>query len=120
MSLLTDQKKDNPTNGEIIGGCAALTVMLPLVSVLHLALDGWALSYLWLWFVANPFGVAALSISHCIGLSLLISFATRTGPDLKKDNKEPGETVTLFLVWLVCSPLVIVLSGWIIKTYFMA
>jgi hypothetical protein len=37
---------------------------------------GYILSYLWLWFVAQPFDIKAIGVAHGIGLSILMHMLT--------------------------------------------
>ena len=82
-------------------------------------LDGWAISKLWLWFVAEPFSVSPLTVAHCIGLSMLLSFALRRQPDLKKDDKDATAVFATIAAWWILTPITTVLLGWVVKSYLM-
>jgi len=51
-------------------GCLVMFLATPLLMVEK----GWALTWLWHWFIAEPFCVQQIRLAHAIGLSLLASY----------------------------------------------
>ena len=56
--------------GLIVGFIAALLFVALVV------LDGWAMSTLWRWFVADTFGITEIGIAQAIGLGAFVSLIT--------------------------------------------
>tara|TARA_R110000851_G_scaffold220857_1_gene373704 strand:+ start:660 stop:959 length:300 start_codon:yes stop_codon:yes gene_type:complete len=63
-------------------GYITITAILIVYSA---ALNGWALTKLWAWFITPTFGLETLSIPAAIGLSYVVSFMTA---QIKMQDKE--------------------------------
>lgn len=61
-------------------GYITLTVGLLVYSAL---LNGWALSKLWVWFIASTFGLPILTLPQAIGFAMVVSYLT-----FKHDSKD--------------------------------
>jgi phosphate/sulfate permease len=105
-------------NGTTIG----MTLFLMLVCIVATApamiWGGYVLQVLWGWFLTPLFGMAVPSIAYCLGLSLILSYATNQ--DLSgiptKDRKYP-ELVASAMSRSFIRPAWILLIGWVLSHY---
>jgi len=74
MNTATSAKKPDPNMDAIIKatGLGTLSLMGVLYVVLLIAIRGWCITKLWLWFVV-PLGFPGLGILGAIGLTMTIS-----------------------------------------------
>lgn len=92
---------------------------IPALLSMSALLNGWVLSYLWLWFIV-PLGVPALQLGHAIGVSCLISFATYQELEgCAKEKTEYAERVGEILGTFVVRPLSVFAFGWVLQNFFM-
>ena len=76
--------------------------------------DGWVVSNLWRWFVAEPFGVRPIGIAHAVGVCILVGAVTfkpsNPGdvPSEKLINR--GIVTALVLMFLLG-------SGWVVHRF---
>lgn len=96
-----------------IGG----TIVVVGTTVLAALIEGYVVSTVWGWVVVPTFGLPALTIPIAFMLSALIGLMAFT-PSV---SKVPGEDLSWgkFASNLFLRPGLVLLSGWIVKTYFM-
>lgn len=51
-------------------GCLLMLFAMPF----SIAVRGWCVQWLWLWFIAEPFAIPVLTFAHATGLSILIGY----------------------------------------------
>lgn len=78
-----------------------------------LVYECWVLSYLWLWFVSNPFGFAILTLPQIYGILLIKSLILFKPESLKVDKP-----------WMAIGRLIAVTTfalviGWLVNIIFM-
>jgi len=95
--------------GTIIAGLLVMAVIL-LIGIPFAILNGWVLSWLWLWFVVPVFAVPALSMLQSIGIATVISFMT-------KQYVPTGDKAGEAWAYLILTPLVTLLFGYIIHSF---
>lgn len=86
----------------VLGGAAFIA--------LSMAVRGFVLKYLWLWFL-TPLGVPALGIAQALGIALLCGLMCKDHD--YRDDKVTGEKVAGAAI----SPLLALLIGWIIHSF---
>lgn len=92
----------------VVGLIALALLGLGVVMIVGALSNGFALSYLWLWFVV-PLGVKPLGIAHAIGLGAIVRFLTH-----QYSSDSPGWSG--FFVALL-SPFIVLLFCYIIKAW---
>lgn len=90
-------------------GCWKVVALVALSPFL-VALNGWALSWLWFWFVSSGFGIRPLGAWEAIGLAMLVSSMAPNGISLIKEEHKESWQMRLGLG--VVSPLLAVAMGW--------
>ena len=100
----------------IVGVIVAIAVFFAIVIGLSIY-RGWALSYLWQWFMV-PIGLPALSVPQCIGVALVITFLTHQYYREPEDKRTDNEKITAGVI-TVLGPLVTLGFGWCVKQYLM-
>jgi hypothetical protein len=86
---------------------AAATVAFVILVPILLIYEGFALSYLWLWFITPVFGIRAISLVEAIGICIAIGFMTKQYVPAKDgDNK--------VLVYLFFKPALNLAIGWLV------
>lgn len=97
-------------------GQLALLVVLLFQPVLY----GWAITYLWLWYVV-PLGLPALSIPHAIGLSLVARLfrpSKLSAADMQALEKTKTSYKTIWAVWeAVGIPIFLWFAGWVVLQF---
>lgn len=93
----------------------ALTVFVAGGFVVLTALDGFVLSSMWGWFIAEPFGAPAIEIAHAIGLIVLIRFVTHKG-DSDCDSK-PNPDPANKLIGVVAVPVFAYVLGYVMHLW---
>lgn len=58
-----------------------------LVGATALVLEGWVVTNLWRWFVAEPFSVPAISLCQSIGIMTLVTILTVSPSFYKEENE---------------------------------
>lgn len=74
-------------------GALALLVAYPLLALYR----GFALTFLWGWFIVPAFGLAPLGLIYAVGLSIVASFLTNANTP-KRDEKT---NVAYSIAWSV-------------------
>ena len=100
---------------------AAIPILLILLVPVVL-LNGWMLKTMWGWFIVPTFGLKVLSIGQALGVSMVASLFTighrvTAFSDTRSDGNKNARVEKL--VGLVLSYPIILLMGWVIKTYAM-
>lgn len=94
-------------------GCLILVLALPFT----IAVRGWALASLWLWFVV-PLGVPNISTVHAYGLSVLISLFGSSFAKPESTQVKSRESVIIgHLITAFATPMFAVGMGWIVKQW---
>lgn len=99
----------------LIGQLALLAVVLcqPI-------LYGWAITYLWIWYVV-PLGLPAISIPHAIGLGLmsrLVRSSRFSAADRQAMSKVGTSEKTFWIAWEAAGvPIFLWLAGWIVYQF---
>jgi hypothetical protein len=92
-----------------LGGLIAIVLGLAL-GVAGLVWEGYVLVYLWNWFILPYFQLPALTIPLAIGLVTTVRLVTQQVP-----AKEMGNLISFMFL----RPGVMLLIGWVIKTYYL-
>lgn len=113
-------KKDLTTADAI--GCVFALIWFPALLVAGYLLRGWALAYLWLWFVVPFFGLPAMGIAQAIGLAIVVGFLTKEhDTDSKCKAKEDDHGVWFIIfktsVNVALPPLLAYLTGAIVRMW---
>lgn len=104
---------DNSSTSTLFLGFIIALLMIPLT----VALNGWALSILWSWFVVPIFGLPALSLASALGLSIVVSFMTHQDVDCEQPDRSMSATWSRVVAITVGRPLLALLMGWIILKF---
>lgn len=91
---------------------AAAVILVPAVIALMIVLDALALWMLWGWF-ATPLGAPIITLAHAAGIALL---AAALRP--LRSRKEGPQDTELW-IGIFAKPALLILLGWIVKTFFM-
>ena len=96
-------------------GCVLALVTLMAIPFAY-ALDGYALTILWKWFVLAKFNLPIINVPEAIGLAIIIGYLTKQIQLRDKDkDKEPLERCCEALALMVLKPGLALLVGWIVK-----
>ena|SRR3990167_4864153 len=90
-------------------------VLIVVISIVGAIAQGWALSTLWSWFVADFFGLPLLTIPQSIGIALLVGMFF--SPSMKEKDED---VLSLFLNLVgkaIFNPLIVVGLGWIVLQF---
>jgi hypothetical protein len=82
-----------------------------LYFVVGIILRGWVLSILWAWFIATQFGIQEIQIVHAIGLSLIITYLTKT-PSTSVNFRDVDMYIGIIIL-----PFIVLGMGWIVKLF---
>lgn len=104
------------SDSEKVLSCLGLLAGLVGVIIVASILNGWAISVLWLWFVAPLFGLPVLTIPQAIGLSLVIGMFTSRYRD-QDDAKDKTGRIVNSLVLAVFMPVFAVVIGSVVKMF---
>ncbi len=80
-------------------------------------LHGFTLAKVWMWFVVPIFQLPPLLISHAIGLTIVFNALSWGGEMSIAENKEGAELVGAMLGVSFLRPIILLVSGWIIKGF---
>jgi len=83
--------------------------------VLSVALNGFALSLLWDWFIVPVFGLPKLPVTSAIGLSLVVGYLTHQLPN--EDTRSFGKTMAREVCLAVFKPSLALLFGWVLRWF---
>lgn len=75
--------------------------------VLGIVLRGFALVYLWGWFIV-PLGLPQVQMAHAIGILMLMAYMTHEG------YTDPKTTTTTKIITSVIQPPIVLLFGYIV------
>ncbi len=100
-------------------GCVVALLSIPVLIVLSVVANAYALSVLWGWFVVPLFALPALSIPVAMGLSVIVNFMTShsTTESKTSDDDEPWETLLKAFIYVIFRPGFALLFGWIIHSF---
>jgi hypothetical protein len=93
----------------------ALIGLIIVLSFIPLAvLNGWALSWLWLWFIV-PLGAPQIGIAWSIGISALVGMLRGSNPEPPKpeDFEEAKSRLVKAYSRVITMPLASLLIGWL-------
>jgi hypothetical protein len=90
----------------------AAALSLVVLSVLAVIINGLAITALWEWFIARPFGVMRLTIPHAFGLALIVNWMVK--PHIKKGE---DEHLIKGLAQVFVAPLFALAFGWLIQCF---
>lgn len=101
-----------------------LLVAIGLVLAPFMIYNAWALSLLWKWFVAEPFGVKQLSIPNAIGLISVVGMLrqdwskTFTGPTIEDlDPDKRAERLRNIGIAVLIAPMISVAIGYVVHLF---
>ena len=100
---------------DVAAGALAIALFTALLVVLMVPiylLNGWALQWLWAWFVA-PLGLPLLSMPHAIGLGVIVSFLTFHHTPKEGEKVKSGRA----LLMLFLRPPIAVAVGWVVQRF---
>jgi len=89
-------------------------LLILLFSIGILLLRSWAFLNLWIWFVV-PLNAPQISLSHTMGLLLIISLVTPTQSFDSKDKTLIEQIKDLGIA--ICSPIFILSLGYVVKMF---
>lgn len=97
---------------ENLGKLTALIV----TSTISIVIRGYVLSVLWSWFIVEHFKLNELSITHAIGLSLVVNYLIMKS-DKTEDNRTLEEKIIDGLGFSIGIGAIALLLGWIITLF---
>lgn len=103
---------DDDTTIKTLSHIIALIVVIPS-SIVIMAVRGYVIAMLWLWFVVDTFDVPALSLWQACGIALI--FETFDGYQVPQDSDDatPVKTIVMTIAYY----LIIIGVGWIIHSF---
>ena len=93
-------------------GCLGYIVVL----IFGTALNGWALSVLWGWFIVPTFGASKLEIAPAIGLAMVVSFLTAKF-QMQDEGGDAKRRLVTHSVFVIIHPLLALAIGWIVQLF---
>jgi hypothetical protein len=102
---------------KLIGVLALAVVSIGLLYLYSAFSLGYVGMVLWAWFIVPVFGLPALSWGQAYGIALLIGlycYRINTNKDERTTSEKVGQAIGLLL-----SPWLVLLAGWIGKTFFL-
>lgn len=90
----------------ILGALLLAVLTIPLI-----LLNGWVLSWLWLWFMV-PLGLPVISLAHSIGIAGIVGFMTKQYTS-DKNEEEKYERMAYGLL----APFIALGGGYIIHSF---
>lgn len=81
------------------------------------ALNGWALSIMWGWFIVPVFNLPQLSIVQAVGVGIIISYTTKVVDYKGDDKKDQHEELARTLFSAIVKPFVFLSIGWIVTLF---
>lgn len=95
-----------------------ITIMIGviIISIIGLALSGYALSILWEWFIVPIFNVPSLSAPIAIGIMLIVNYVIYHHIEYK-DYATLKEEVQNIIVASVVKPIGAIIVGWVITLF---
>lgn len=92
-------------------------LLAPVLIGLNALVDGFVMMKLWEWFIAPAFHVPTITMTLGLGFSLIASHLTHQRPRGKAED-DPWKVAQGVLETLVIIPGVLLLVGWLVKTWF--
>jgi hypothetical protein len=99
----------------VLFGCVGVFALLGVYMVVQYLVTGWALSYLWSWFIVPQFGAGELSIAQAIGISIVVSFLTYSATEAKDERTKDEQFVAM--IGHVLRPIMALAIGWIVHQF---
>lgn len=103
-----------------ITSCIGMLVSIFVLVILAVAMNGWALSTIWNWFIPPIFGLTSLTIAKAIGVSMVIELFTGTN-QVQKSSKKSSESLLDMLIEgsakAVLVPLFTVSIAWVVLQF---
>jgi len=103
----------------IADGCIVASVLLALVMVLApvtYIINGLVLKVLWLWFIAETFGLPVITVAQAIGLSIVVGFLTHQ--DCQREKTEDAYNAAgKLIVTIFVGPLLALGIGYIVHLF---
>ena len=99
-------------------GLASFAIVV-IGSPIAFYLRGWALTYMWKWFIVPPFHLPELSVYHAVGLSFIVAILTKTRePDRLEEAEDTflHKTVMGFIRSITFSPFMLGIA-WVIHQF---
>lgn len=93
---------------EVLIGFGFAIGIVTLIAVLR----GFVTSYLWYWFLV-PFGLPAITVSHAIGLALLVGMFTQAQKS-DTDKMDLDDALKVLFTHGILAPLFVLLVGYIV------
>lgn len=105
--MSSDKENKDLILGAILGPPVVIVVYLLALSLT--ALRGWAISFLWQWFLVEEFGLPEMSVPRCIAIYFLVSCFTH--------QWVPTPKVDVWKWWLgaFVGPVLWIATGFLIK-----
>jgi len=97
--------------------CVGLIVLFVVAIVASSAMNGWALSVMWGWFVIPVFGLPPLSVVAAIGISMVVRMMTWTGDGDNDSGKSSQEKIITAIAKAFISPLITLAIGYIVHSF---
>ena len=79
----------------------------------HAMWAGWIIHLMWQWFVV-PLGVSPISVTHAIGLGILVSLLTKDAP---QPDDDPDRAFVYITLVAFIRPALALLLAWIIASF---
>ena len=100
-------------------GCWGKIIFIVLFLVLATAIDGWAFSILWGWFIIPVFESApTLSAAQAIGMSYVFhALLGNVNRDSGMKAKDASERIIQGVVGAVTRPIMLLLFGWVVLQF---
>ena len=90
-------------------------VLIVVISIVGAIAQGWALSTLWSWFVADFLGLPLLTIPQAIGIALLVGMFFI--PNLEEKDKDVVDLFLKLISKAIFYPLIVVGLGWLVLQF---
>lgn len=103
-----------------LSSCFGWLVAFLIVLVVGVAMNGWALSTIWNWFIPPIFGLAYLTTMKAIGVSMVLNLFTGVNKISSESKKEKQTTLEKFIesvLTAILVPLAYVGIGYVIYQF---
>lgn len=82
-------------------GCSFFPALLAGIAV-----KAWVLTYLWLWFLTEPFKIPAVGLIHAWGLMMLVNLLVPYSPPKHEPSDNPIATYVGIIIGHLVGPLI--------------
>lgn len=96
-------------------GCVLAVVAVALAPIGYV-LNGYALTFLWQWFIVAKFGLPVLNIPEAIGVAIVAGFLTKQIQPTE-EHKSVIERFIMSHSLMVLKPALALLIGWFVKGF---